>query len=111
MVRPEGFPKTADAGHRPGIAERASDREPEGGPAMYRGQPEFSEDAEPANLIGAMPLAAHPTILGARYVLREMIGAGGSATVYRARDGAVGGDVAVKLFHANLSAAARRRHQ
>jgi len=78
---------------------------------MYRGQPEFSEDAEPANLIGAMPLAAHPTILGARYVLREMIGAGGSATVYRARDGAVGGDVAVKLFHANLSAAARRRHQ
>lgn len=78
---------------------------------MYRGQPQLPEQAEPGNAAGAVSLAPQPTVLGARYVLRDMIGAGGSATVYRAHDVATGGEVAAKLFHANLPATERHRHQ
>lgn len=78
---------------------------------MYRGQPQLPEETEPGNAAGAVSLSPQPTMLGARYVLGDMIGAGGSATVYRAHDASTGGEVAVKLFHADPPAATRHRHQ
>src|SRR5699024_12097355 len=78
---------------------------------MYRGETRLGDDAGPGAAAGGVLSSVQPTSLGDRYVVRDMIGAGGSATVYRARDSVSGSDVAVKLFHANLSPAARRRHQ
>ncbi|WP_285137281.1 serine/threonine protein kinase [Microbacterium sp. lyk4-40-TSB-66] len=40
-------------------------------------------------------------ILGARYILRERIGAGGMGRVFRARDEVLARDVAIKIFHAD----------
>lgn len=78
---------------------------------MYRGQPQLSEETEQGNAAGAVSLSSQPTVLDARYVLRDVIGVGGSATVYRAYDIATGGEVAVKLFHANLPDSERHRHE
>lgn len=41
--------------------------------------------------------------LGERYLLIEQIGRGGFATVWRARDGASGDDVAIKVLHPELA--------
>ncbi|MCJ1707449.1 serine/threonine-protein kinase [Microbacterium sp. VKM Ac-2923] len=42
-------------------------------------------------------------ILGARYILRERIGAGGRGRVFRARDEVLARDVAIKIFRADGS--------
>lgn len=52
-----------------------------------------------------------PTVLGGRYVLGELIGEGGSARVYRATDTALSRDVAIKLLHAHVLSADRRRFE
>lgn len=46
---------------------------------------------------------AEETILADRYALREMIGAGGMSTVWRARDAKSGGDVAIKIISDSLA--------
>jgi len=42
-------------------------------------------------------------ILGARYILRDRIGAGGMGRVFRARDEVLARDVAVKIFYADAT--------
>jgi hypothetical protein len=50
--------------------------------------------------------------LGGRYVLAELLGRGGMAEVYRARDGVLDRDVAVKVFHPSATGyAADARHR
>jgi serine/threonine-protein kinase len=44
------------------------------------------------------------TVIGGRYQLLKLIGRGAMADVYRAVDGAAGGEVAVKILRANLRA-------
>lgn len=51
--------------------------------------------------IGQSPLAG-AELLGGRYRLGERLGAGGMATIFRARDEALDRDVAVKVLHAHL---------
>jgi serine/threonine protein kinase len=59
----------------------------------------------------AVPAAdATDRILGGRYWLETVIGQGGMATVYRARDEVLGRAVAVKLFH-NANAADSSRQE
>jgi serine/threonine protein kinase len=48
------------------------------------------------------------TVLGGRYRLEAPIGQGGTATVYRAHDEALGRTVAVKLYQAGISDAGRQ---
>ena len=43
-------------------------------------------------------------VLDGRYALGPVLGDGGAGVVYRARDGVEGGDVAVKILHAALTA-------
>mgnify|MGYP003701637207 CR=1 FL=1 len=43
-------------------------------------------------------------ILGGRYRLIELLGQGGMATIYRAQDGQLGRDVAVKLLRVEYGA-------
>lgn len=53
---------------------------------------------------GGAPVAAHP-----EFVVEDVLGRGGSATVYRVRDTSTGRDVAWKVWDAPLDAAARER--
>ena len=52
-----------------------------------------------------------PTMGGGRYTLGDLIGRGGAAEVYRARDELLGRDVAVKLFPAGVGEADESRRQ
>ncbi len=52
-----------------------------------------------------------PFSVGARYVLGDLIGEGGSAKVYRATDAALGREVAVKLLHEHVLDNDRRRFE
>ena len=51
------------------------------------------------------------TVGGGRYTLGDLIGRGGAAEVYRARDELLGRDVAVKLFPAGVGEADESRRQ
>ena len=55
--------------------------------------------------------ASTDRLVAGRYRLREVIGRGGMATVYRADDESLGRTVAVKLFHAGLAHAQDARRQ
>ena len=44
--------------------------------------------------------AGPPTVVGGRYNVGDLIGRGGAADVYRARDELLGRDVAIKMFGA-----------
>ncbi|MDT7741341.1 MAG: eukaryotic-like serine/threonine-protein kinase, partial [Actinomycetota bacterium] len=44
--------------------------------------------------------AGPPTVVGGRYTVGDLIGRGGAADVYRARDELLGRDVAIKMFGA-----------
>ncbi|MDD7941307.1 serine/threonine-protein kinase [Actinomycetospora lutea] len=52
-----------------------------------------------------------PTVGGGRYTLGDLIGRGGAAEVFRARDELLGRDVAVKLFPAGVGEADESRRQ
>ncbi|MFG1641366.1 protein kinase [Amycolatopsis sp. NPDC049252] len=53
---------------------------------------------------------AAPAVVGDRYELGELLGSGGTARVYRARDrGTDGAECAVKLFHRNAATLGPRR--
>ena len=55
--------------------------------------------------------ASTDRLVAGRYRLREVLGRGGMATVYRADDESLGRTVAVKLFHAGLAHAQDARRQ
>ena len=57
------------------------------------------------------PSIARPSILADRYVLGPLIGRGGAAEVFRARDLDGDGPVAVKLFRAGVPGIEQRRQQ
>ena len=46
---------------------------------------------------------ALPALVGGRYRLQVPIGRGGSAAVYRALDEVLGREVAVKIFHPEIT--------
>ena len=50
-----------------------------------------------------------PALVGGRYELGELLGSGGTARVYRARDRTAGGTFAVKLFHRTAATSCPRR--
>lgn len=77
---------------------------------MVQGIPPLSGSGDPGVSVGAAPDAACPPVLGGRYTLGDVLGSGGSATVFRARDSVTGGDVAVKLFHPDLPESDQHRH-
>lgn len=54
---------------------------------------------------------ALPTLVGGRYRLQALIGRGGSAAVYRGQDEVLGRDVAVKIFHPEITEADELRRQ
>ncbi|MCG2624212.1 serine/threonine protein kinase [Arthrobacter sp. I2-34] len=54
---------------------------------------------------------ALPTLIGGRYRLQELIGRGGSAAVYQGQDEVLGRDVAVKIFHPEITEPDELRRQ
>lgn len=54
-------------------------------------------------------LPSPPTILGGRYEIGPILGCGGTATVYRARDCVLRRDAAIKLFHPGVLGSDDRR--
>ncbi|GAA4542161.1 serine/threonine-protein kinase [Amycolatopsis samaneae] len=50
-----------------------------------------------------------PAVVGDRYELGELLGSGGTARVYRARDRDADGEFAIKLFHRNAATFGPRR--
>ncbi|WP_020666980.1 serine/threonine-protein kinase [Amycolatopsis nigrescens] len=72
-------------------------------------EPRFDLDAV-AGLGDGQPRRERPSTVGDRYLLKERIGTGGSATVYRATDTATGAEVAVKLFHSGAAQSGERRY-
>ena len=57
------------------------------------------------------PPSSAPAVVGGRYEIGPLIGCGGTACVYRARDNVFGRQVAVKLFHPGLVASAEDRFE
>jgi serine/threonine-protein kinase len=53
----------------------------------------------------ATPLVDLQAVVGDRYQIDRELGRGGMATVYLARDSQTGGEVAVKVLHADLGMA------
>lgn len=79
---------------------------------MERRTPPRSSGRDTGEQADAVPHDPHrPIVLGGRYTLHDVIGAGSTATVYRARDGSAGEEVAVKLFHADVSVPGVRHQQ
>ncbi|NKX55764.1 serine/threonine-protein kinase [Arthrobacter mobilis] len=52
-----------------------------------------------------------PGVIGGRYKLQELIGRGSSAAVYKGQDDVLGRDVAVKIFHPQVTDADELRRQ
>src|SRR3954447_16691024 len=93
-ARPRRHPSGPD---RPGT--RRSGTPPEAGRTRRRAGVSSTEAGPP------------PTVGGGRYTLGDLIGRGGAAEVFRARDELLGRDVAVKLFPAGVGEADESRRQ
>ena len=66
-------------------------------------QPDASEDTQ-ALAAARGAATAEGTVLGGRYVLRDLIASGGMAAVWRAHDQVLARTVAVKILHGHLAA-------